>query len=205
MELTSKLFLSSPSYVHTTESQLDDTGQVSIVLTDHSDNWLGNPVVLPQIIESSSYNVSVTNPHTDKTTSGSSSTLPSPRLQPLISLKSKTALARTRSHGLIGQEDTLSLYEYQKKANQNKWHRSKHQQQLEKLLDEYEVQYLGISRSDLSVFSKINFVADQRHSSQSTSSRTSLGHRRSLSHEGLQTSKFRSKSSFKQSLFRWKK
>lgn len=174
----------SSSSIQTGERHLDKTEQVSVILTDHSDDGLGTPGLLP-IMESSSYS-NIINAHGGKVTSGSASTLPSPSLKPILSVKSRAALARTHSHTghrPVGQEDTLSLSEYQKKATQNNWHRSKHQQQLEKLLDEYE-----------------------RYSSQSASSGSSLTHhRRSMSHEALYNSKLRLKTSIKQSLFPWKK
>ncbi|XP_062516426.1 band 4.1-like protein 5 [Corticium candelabrum] len=95
--------------------------------------------------------MSTSKPNSSATTKGSSSTLPNPFLQSeLLSFNSKMALTQKRSHGISPrgfQDKPLSLHEYQRRASQQKWHRSQHQQQLEKLLDEYERQSLSSANS----------------------------------------------------------
>lgn len=135
----------SRSHILNVESQLDD-GVSSIAATGHSDKRSSCQMVLPSFAESVSQGNSITTPESDSIRGIRSATLPNPSLHSLQlpSLKSQADLSRTRSHGFSpsrrSSEETLSLYEYQRKASIHRWHRSKHQQQLEKLLDEYEVQ-----------------------------------------------------------------
>ena len=110
----------------------------------HTISWTSSCFVHPTILSILSLVVmSTSKPNSSATTKGSSSTLPNPFLQSeLLSFNSKMALTQKRSHGISPrgfQDKPLSLHEYQRRASQQKWHRSQHQQQLEKLLDEYEV------------------------------------------------------------------